>query len=117
MESLRREFIEALTRLQKLYEQRGEYEQALVYTRRRVSLDPLDESAHRALMHLYFQIGQRNAALRQYQECSRTLKTELHISPENTTTELYERICLRAWFITMPIICARMKRKLLSKRQ
>ena len=92
VEALRREFIEALALLQKLHEQRGEMEQALNYTRRRVSLDPLNEEAHRALMQLYFQTGQRNAALRQYQECSRTLEAELHISPENATTQLYERI-------------------------
>jgi predicted ATPase/DNA-binding SARP family transcriptional activator len=92
VETLRREFIAILTLLQKLHEQGGELEQALACAHRRVSLDPLNEDGHRTLMQLYFQTGQRNAALRQYQECSRILKVELHISPENATTQLYEHI-------------------------
>ena len=43
-------------------------------------------------MQLYAWTGQRNAAIRQYQECRLILKRELNIEPETVTTELYKRI-------------------------
>ena len=65
---------------------------ALPHARRRLALDPLHEPAHRQLMALYAQTGQRSAALRQYRECARILDEELGLAPDAETTALYEQI-------------------------
>jgi DNA-binding SARP family transcriptional activator len=65
---------------------------AVVHVRRLVELDPLDELAHRSLMHLYAASGDRAAAMRQYGECARVLDVELGVAPSMETKELYEQI-------------------------
>lgn len=80
-ESARRDLLSVLDRLVRLHSERGEFETAIEQARRYLSIDPLHEPAHRALMKLYAQTGQRPAALRQYQECARVLKTELSVEP------------------------------------
>ncbi len=84
----------ALT-LEKLAEglaNQGEWETAVSHAQRRLSLDPLHEPAHRQLMQLYAQMGQKAAALRQYESCAAILAAELAVDPEPETTALYERI-------------------------
>jgi DNA-binding SARP family transcriptional activator/predicted ATPase len=94
-ESLRRELASALERLVWGHAAGGEYEPVIGYARRWLALDPLHEPAHRCLMELYAQAGQRAAALRQYQECARILEEELGLSPSEQTTALYEQIRTR----------------------
>jgi len=91
-ETLRDEFAGALQRLAGWYGARGEYDRAIPYARRWLALDPLHEPAHRALMRLYVQAGQRTAALRQYDECTRLLADELGIVPGPETEQLYRAI-------------------------
>jgi predicted ATPase/DNA-binding SARP family transcriptional activator/class 3 adenylate cyclase/regulation of enolase protein 1 (concanavalin A-like superfamily) len=91
-ETLRLELADALERLVRGYAAQGQLKPALAYARRWLALDPLHEPAHRGLMQLHTQAGDRAAALRQYQECARTLKQELGVSPSVETTTLYERI-------------------------
>jgi predicted ATPase/DNA-binding SARP family transcriptional activator len=91
-ESLRARLAGALERLAQLYGRRGEYETAVPLIRHWLALDTLREEAHRALMELYAQSGQREAALRQYRECVRILDEELGVAPLPDTTALYEAI-------------------------
>jgi predicted ATPase/DNA-binding SARP family transcriptional activator len=91
-ESLRARLAGALERLAQLYGRRGEYETAVPLIRRWLALDTLREEAHRALMALYAQSGQREAALRQYRECVHILDEELGVAPLPETTALYEAI-------------------------
>ena len=60
--------------------------------RRLVALDPLHEDAHRRLMKLLHDNGDRAGALRQYQSCADLLKKELQIEPDALTRALYEEI-------------------------
>ncbi len=94
-EELRRSLTEALKRLIELHNAQGEYAQAIPYARRWLSLDTLDEPAHRLLMQLYAWSGQQSAALRQYEECRRILFEELDNEPEAETQALYEAIKTR----------------------
>ncbi len=55
-------------------------------------LDPLDELAHRKLMQIYASSGQRNAALRQFRECSEILRRELDVAPDSETRALHQQI-------------------------
>jgi non-specific serine/threonine protein kinase len=73
----------------------GEWESGLGHARQWLSLDHMHEPAHRLLMQLYASSGQQAAALRQYDQCARTMRSELGVEPEPETSELYERIKAR----------------------
>jgi DNA-binding SARP family transcriptional activator/predicted ATPase len=91
-ERLRQEFADVLHTLVEVYRVCGEFGLAIEHARRWLSLDQLNEEAHRQLMRLYAWDGQRSAALRQYQKCARILEEELGVAPEAETTQLVERI-------------------------
>jgi len=74
---------------------RGPLDRAVQVAARLLGLDPLRESAHRALMELYVRQGRRSAALKQYQTLTVLLRRELDVAPEMETTQLYEDV-LRA---------------------
>lgn len=73
-------------------EDAGDVAAALATAQRLVTLDPLRESAHRALMRLYVCDGQRTLALKQYRTCVATLKTEVGAEPEAETQRLHDEI-------------------------
>ena len=50
------------------------------------------ETAHRWLMRLHAKQGRRSAALRQYQQCVATLRSELEAQPARETQLLYQEI-------------------------
>lgn len=91
-EGLRRQLASALERLVKGHTANGSFAEALLHARRWLSLDPLHEPAHQQLMRLYAWAGQQAAALRQYEECVRILKSELGTPPSDETTALFEVI-------------------------
>jgi len=91
-EFLRREVCAALERLVDICEREGKNEEGIGYGRRLVEVDPLNEEAHCALMRLYAADGQRETALRQYQLCSKLLREELDLDPEEATVEQYQAI-------------------------
>jgi DNA-binding SARP family transcriptional activator len=91
-EGLCTELASTLERLARAHGGQGEFDRAIAYARRWLALNPLHEPAHRHLMVLYAQSGQRAAALRQYEECERMLHRELDLPPEEETTRLYQAI-------------------------
>lgn len=91
-EALRDQLASALRRVIDHLSGESDHERALIYARRWLSLDPLNEAAHRALMKLYAHSGQRNAALRQYHEAVRALDEGLAVAPEAETVALYDAI-------------------------
>jgi DNA-binding SARP family transcriptional activator len=88
-ERLRELALQALARLVGLHDKRGVTDAAIQAAQKLLSLDPLQEAAHRALMRLYARDGRRGAALRQYQACLDVLQRELGTEPEPETRELY----------------------------
>lgn len=94
-ERLRGILASLLRQLISSYEAGGNYVEAIAHARRLLSLDELDEAAHRQLMRLYAKSDQQAAALRQYQECARLLDQELGVAPHADTTELYNDIRLQ----------------------
>ncbi len=91
-EELRRKLVEALTMLCEDHCALGQAEQGIPYARRLVAFDPLNESAQRLLMQVYFQAGQHSAALKQYQTFEQILRKELNLDPQPETRELYKKI-------------------------
>ena len=88
-EQLRRVYLETLFRLAAMLSARGEYEYALLYARRHVDAEPLDESAQRQLMGVLAHCGRSGEALAQYEACRDILKRELGARPSQETEDLY----------------------------
>jgi len=82
----------ALEGLLRHRESRGEPAEAIAFAKRLHALDPLREDIHRALMRLYAGLGDRPAALAQYQHCKAVLQQELGIPPMPETEALFAKI-------------------------
>jgi hypothetical protein len=54
--------------------------------------DRARERTHRRIMRLYYLLGDRSEALRQYERCAAALDEELGISPSKSTQSLYKQI-------------------------
>ncbi len=91
-EGFKQELAWALEQLGNGYAILKEWEKAIKHVRNWVSQDRLNESAQRKLIELYAQNGQRNAAIRQYEECQRILKNELGQELGKQTKNLYQRL-------------------------
>ena len=91
-EEFRQQFARVLTVLSDDLCTLGQPEQSIVYARRLITLDPLNEASHRQLMQVYIQAGQYSAALKQYQACEQILRKELGMDPQPETRELYKKI-------------------------
>ena len=91
-ERLKERALEVFARLIAHQRKVGAAESAILTALKLLTLDPLQEPVHRALMGLYVETGRREAALRQYQYCVRVLQRELGIEPETVTKALYQDI-------------------------
>jgi predicted ATPase/DNA-binding SARP family transcriptional activator/Flp pilus assembly protein TadD len=74
-------YFQALSQLIALLERGGESERAVEFARRGVWADPLREEAHHDLIRLLAATGQRETALRQYEELKRRLAHDLGDEP------------------------------------
>ncbi len=101
-DGLRRELVVVLGDLVDSRQTAGDTLGALRSAQRWLAVDPLHESAHRALMMLYAATGDRTAAVVQYRECVRTLSRELGVPPLSETTELYEAISRGSYIVSAP---------------
>jgi DNA-binding SARP family transcriptional activator len=84
--------IKGLSHLLNHQQNTGAIEAAVQTGLRLLTLDPLQEPVHRAVMRLYMKLGRREAALRQYQTCVDILKRELSTPPDPETRMLHVQI-------------------------
>ena len=91
-QSLQRLVVDALFHITRYYSEQADFAQALAAARRQLELEPWREEAHRQMMELLAQSGQRSAALVQYEICRQTLADELGVAPARETVALYEQI-------------------------
>src|SRR5690348_3046156 len=91
-ERLRQRCLRALDRLVALVEEAGDHAAAIVYVRRMIRHDALNEEAYRRLMRLLALTGDRAGALRAYHACATALQRELGIAPSAETRQAYERL-------------------------
>ena len=70
----------------------GDLDRARDHIRRWLSLDPMHEPAHQAMIRALAWTGQRSAAVRQYRELVGILDRELAVRPLPETTRLYDDI-------------------------
>src|SRR5262249_37918707 len=87
--------LEAFAKLLAHQMKRDAPEPAIQTALRLLSLDPLQEVTHRALMRLYARQGRRAASLRQYQQCVDVLRRELGVEPEEATKHVYRGLRLQ----------------------
>jgi len=91
-ERLREDQLAARESLAKLYASRGSLQDAVEAYQHLVALDPYREPAHRELMRCHYRLGDRVAAIKQYQTCVQILRDDLGLSPTPETEELYLQI-------------------------
>lgn len=91
-ERLRSRYLQTLQRLLRHYRAAGNAEQALLYARLLLDLDPLREDVHRQTMELYIALGRPEQAAAQFEQCRKLLQEELGTSPLPETAALYERL-------------------------
>ena len=95
-EHVQQRALAAMTRLREARLARGEWAAALAIAQRQLSLEPWLEAAHRAIMQAHYHLGDRNAALAQYEQCQQVLRDELGVEPERETRRLRQLILDRA---------------------
>ncbi len=91
-EELNQRYIQALETRAGLLFETGDLEGAVEAYQQALRQDNLLESAHRGLMKSYAQQGNRNQALRHFQELRRLLMDELGVEPEPETDSLYQQL-------------------------
>jgi predicted ATPase/DNA-binding SARP family transcriptional activator len=101
-ENLRRLLDAVLERLVDLYQEAGNYAQAVYWGQKRRALDHLSEPAARQLMTVMAAAGQQSSAVRVYDLLTQSLRELLDIEPEDETTELYESIRKRKFVPAAP---------------
>jgi DNA-binding SARP family transcriptional activator len=85
-------YLSILEKLMDYYEAHGQYEAGLHYATRILQQDEAREYTHQAIMRLYYLLGHRIEALRQYDRCYTILQKELDVQPSRRTQMLYEQI-------------------------
>lgn len=68
------------------------YEAGLEFGARALRLDRARERTQRQMIRLYYLLGDRTGALRQYQRCVTALREELAVEPAALTVQLYHKI-------------------------
>jgi DNA-binding SARP family transcriptional activator len=92
-EHLQNLYLAVLDKLTSYCETQGDYETGLWYATRILKCDPARERAHQQIMRLAYLMGDRTAALRQFEHCRDALHKELGVAPAKQTRLLYDQIC------------------------
>src|SRR2546421_2227470 len=91
-EHLQNMYLTMLDKLMGYCEVYRDYETSLLYGMRIMCYDRARERTHRRLMRLYYLLGDRAEALRQYERCAAALDEELGVNPSKSTLTLYRQI-------------------------
>ncbi len=91
-ERLRDRYLSLLDTLIQAYKQAGRYEDALRHAREYARVEPLQESIHREIIHLYLILERPTEALQQYKTLRTLLHEELGVSPSPELEVLYHLI-------------------------
>ena len=91
-EHIQSRYLAALRHAAAEFEERGEYDSAIRLARLQLGAEPALEEAHRQAMRCLALVGQRGAALAQFENCRKALADELGVEPAPETTQLYEHI-------------------------
>ncbi len=91
-EEYRAQYLDALVRSIENARAASEYTQAIALGQKILAIDRAHEEAHQHLMFCYAALGNRSAALAQYDACASALRDELGVEPSTETRALYASI-------------------------
>ena len=77
-------------------ERRGDLPGAMEAARRRIQLQPLEETGYRTLMRLQAEAGDRAGAVSTYHHCASVLERELSVEPDAATYRAFQRLMAHA---------------------
>jgi DNA-binding SARP family transcriptional activator len=89
---LRNDCVDGLLRLCDLLCDAGDPDDAAIFARKAVQVDPLREDAFQILLRCQIDAGQRSGAIDTFFRCKHTLSEELGLDPSSDTLALYERV-------------------------
>lgn len=85
-------FLDSLLRMIQQMRSQSEYGRAIEFANKVLAFDTANERAHQHLMFCYMALGNRNAALQQYERCITTLWEDLAVEPSPATAALADWI-------------------------
>ncbi len=91
-ERLRAIYLDALLQLAQHYRSAGDYARAIETAQKILATERANEKAHQHLIFCYAVQGDRIAALKQYDECTKILREDLNAEPSSETTALRDQI-------------------------
>lgn len=100
-ERLHQFMLTALHRLAQHAHTIGAFEQMLDYAQQQVALEPWYEEAHYQIMLALAALGQRTAALKQYEQCCQQLDKHLGVTPAAPTVHLFQQLARATDEITL----------------
>ena len=101
-DGLRRVYLALLVELAELYEARGEAPQAMAALERALASEPTNETAHARLMRLYALAGQRDRALRQFDQFADILRHHVEAEPGAAMRRLREDVLAERLSASVP---------------
>lgn len=100
-ERLRDLYLALLLEMGHVFDARGQYTDAIDTLQKVMLIDPANEAAGVARMRAFARSGQRQQALRQYEQLRAALRDEMDATPERETERLYAEILAGA---TTPVL-------------
>lgn len=91
-ETFQQTMVLTLQTLSIAYTAQAKYEKAQHHIRHLLTIDPYHEDAHYQMISILASMGQRSAALQQYETYRHALYEDLEIEPSQTVRVLYEQI-------------------------
>jgi DNA-binding SARP family transcriptional activator len=89
------DYLNALDYVSNYYYEQNDNRACIAVCREMLIIEPAYEAIHRRLMRAYARQNQHYLALRQYQQCVESLRSELDVAPDPKTTQLFEKILRR----------------------
>jgi DNA-binding SARP family transcriptional activator len=87
-----RRYLDVLAALVEAQAALANYHAAIESAQRYLAIDDLAEEMHRRLIMLYAAVGERGAALQQFERCTTVLERELGVDPLPETRAVYQNI-------------------------
>jgi DNA-binding SARP family transcriptional activator len=91
-ENLQRKYFQVLQLLANEYREKQKYNNCIEICEKMLLINPLMEELYVELIKIYLEIGDRNAALSQYERCCEVLREELNMAPMESTKQVYHEI-------------------------
>lgn len=91
-ERLRAIYLDALLRIAQHHREKGEYDRAIEFARQALVHDPANEKAFQHIIFCLAATGNRIGALKVFDECAKTLLSQLGVEPSPATITLRDQI-------------------------